>query len=968
MLEQAAFELKKGELDLASRLAVQAHNLGLQDEASRLLTTIDAEKYRQKRATALKSLDAAAQAHAHKDYGQAVGVLTLIDPMLLPADKKARRDELLSLCNAELDKGKGLVAAAGTQPPAGGELTPVPGPMPGVNPPGTARVGDPKPGADNMTSQVDALRRVEFQKLRSEGLKVQADAQAAFGRGDTDVAIHMLTTYQNKVRAANLEPASVAMLLRPIDSRMEMFRVMKGQMDALAREKKDKQAARELIAGRGVAEEQRKAEVASLVRKYHALVKEKRYKEAEGVAVQAKQLEPDNEAIIALAHMAKIHRRVEEAAKLKDAKDNMVLSGLNGAEQPGQYVDTLDPVAVNIERMNRVRRRGSMDDAYIRTLTPAAIEIERRLDTPIGMEFQDVPLSLAIENIRQKTGLPIHIDQASIDAEAIQMNRPVTEKIPGLSVRNTLNIVLGQSQLGYVIENDTLTITTVKKSKGRLYTKVFSVADLVTPIPNFALPDYANFDKMINRNAFNSGKVYLQGMTNNAGGNNTPFMPAAGLKDGSPVGISGDVKFGNGQGGSLQYEPRAGSNPLAASASLAGDRNSKHDQLIRLVTSMVRPYSWDVNNGAGRIEYFDLGSALVVNQTADVIKEVADLLEALRRLQDLAIAVEVRIISLSETFFERMGVDFAVNINSHSAKVQPNFASGVFAPEPFFNQFQSGAGQVVGLTPAGSFTPDLNVPIRATSFERAIPGFGGYPNSPGNNGGISLGLAFLNDIQVFMFMEAAQGDRRINVMQAPKITLFNGQTATLAIQDSQFFVTDVQVVSVNGQIVFIPQNNLLPGPNTNFTVTVQAVVSADRRFVRLNMPVTMSNQTGATVPLFPVTTFITPVFEGGSQGVPIPFTQFLQQPAFTTLTVQTTVVCPDGGTVLMGGLKTLQEGRNEFGPPFLSKIPYLNRLFKNVGIGRETRHVMLMVTPRIIINAEEEIFQTEGRQPGPTDR
>ena len=73
------------------------------------------------------------------------------------------------------------------------------------------------------------------------------------------------------------------------------------------------------------------------------------------------------------------------------------------------------------------------------------------------------------------------------------------------------------------------------------------------------------------------------------------------------------------------------------------------------------------------------------------------------------------------------------------------------------------------------------MPIRATSFNRAIPPFGGYPNNPGNNGGISLGLAFLNDIQVFMFMEAAQGDRRVNVMQAPKLTLFNGQTATLAV-------------------------------------------------------------------------------------------------------------------------------------------------------------------------------------------
>jgi type II secretory pathway component GspD/PulD (secretin) len=278
------------------------------------------------------------------------------------------------------------------------------------------------------------------------------------------------------------------------------------------------------------------------------------------------------------------------------------------------------------------------------------------------------------------------------------------------------------------------------------------------------------------------------------------------------------------------------------------------------------------------------------------------------------------------------------------------------------NRFQ---GVTVGLTPAGSFTPDLAVPIRQNSFNMAIPPFGGYPNSPGQDGGISLGLAFLNDIQVYMFMEAAQGDRRVNVMNAPKLTLFNGQTATLTVNRTQFFVTSVTVVSVNGQIVFIPQNTLLPFGDNNITITVQAVVSADRRFVRMNLPINIAAESGASVPLFPVTTFITPVFEGGSQGVPIPFTQFLQQPGFTTININTTVVCPDGGTVLLGGMKKLSEGRNEFGPPFLSKIPYLDRLFKNVGIGRETSHIMVMVTPRIIINSEEEIFQTEGgRTPG----
>ena len=80
----------------------------------------------------------------------------------------------------------------------------------------------------------------------------------------------------------------------------------------------------------------------------------------------------------------------------------------------------------------------------------------------------------------------------------------------------------------------------------------------------------------------------------------------------------------------------------------------------------------------------------------------------------------------------------------------------------------------------------------------------------------------------------------------------------------------------------------------------------------------------------------------------------VQLPTFSFVTVTTTVSVPDGGTVLLGGIKRLSEGRNEFGVPILDKIPYLDRLFKNVGIGRDTSSLMMMVTPRIIIQEEEE--------------
>jgi general secretion pathway protein D len=80
----------------------------------------------------------------------------------------------------------------------------------------------------------------------------------------------------------------------------------------------------------------------------------------------------------------------------------------------------------------------------------------------------------------------------------------------------------------------------------------------------------------------------------------------------------------------------------------------------------------------------------------------------------------------------------------------------------------------------------------------------------------------------------------------------------------------------------------------------------------------------------------------------------VQQPSFSNTSVSTTVSVPDGGTILLGGIKRMRESRIERGVPVLSKIPYLNRLFKNTAIGRETSTLMMTVTPRIIILEEEE--------------
>jgi len=98
-------------------------------------------------------------------------------------------------------------------------------------------------------------------------------------------------------------------------------------------------------------------------------------------------------------------------------------------------------------------------------------------------------------------------------------------------------------------------------------------------------------------------------------------------------------------------------------------------------------------------------------------------------------------------------------VRTNNNQVRAGAGDQLVRPEPFLNRINAN-GVITGYNPAaGGFTSDLNFPVRSTSYGLTIPPFGGYqvPLSATNNGGLSLGLAFLNDIQVYMFLEAARG-------------------------------------------------------------------------------------------------------------------------------------------------------------------------------------------------------------------
>jgi type II secretory pathway component GspD/PulD (secretin) len=938
LLAKARIELSRGEVETARRLAVEVYNgpYALQSQAEAVLHSIDAEEHNQRVLTCNRSFDAGLGAYYRKDYSQAASILTSLDVSLLSPDKQTKLKELVMSPELQQRDGSGsvVVTASSSGPPEPGRATASDAAM-------VRRAASPE---ESYAQQVQAMQEIKFQELRDKGLRAQREATERFRSGDADEAVEILQEFIDNLRDTQLEPDRVTLLQRPIESRLQQFRTLKAQQ-AFDKMHDGKNETFDQVRTRAARlEEHKREQITDLMKQYDKFYKEGKYKEAEMVAMRAHELDPDNVGAAAAVHVAHIQRNQAEFSAIKDRREEMTLHGLNDAEDEGPaVVTTKQPIDFDADRFEIAKNRKIFppDGKLITIKTEKEREIERRLDLPISFDFKDTPLKQVIEDLRDWTNINIVPDQPALDDEGISLDRPVTMHLEGVATKSALNLLLHQTHLIYVIKDEVLQITTESHARGQMVAKTYQVADLIIPVDNYTLPNGQNLQKVIDQ------QVNMRNAT--LAGNNTPYTGPYALNNGTSVGTPAAGS------GSPPPQPAAGA-PDGARA----PGQTMEDLLIKMITSTIKPETWSDMGGQGTIEYYPLGLALVITQTPDIQEQVAELLASLRRLQDLQVTVEVRFITIDEAFYERIGLDFNLNVVTPTNSNQPLLISGQFQPFGFDNRFTP-QNFIYGLQPSnggpapGVPTPDLNIPITTSSFGPAVPPFGGFPGATGADGGISLGLAFLSDIQVFLYLEAAQGDRRTNVMQAPKVTLFNGQFSTVNVQTQQYFVTNVIAATAAGQVVFIPQNSAFP---TGVFLGVQAVVSADRRFVRLNLTPNVTNLSQSAAALFPITTFITPVFENGSQGLPIPFTQFLQQPTFTTVSVQTTVNVPDGGTVLLGGLKTLREGRNEFGPPILSKIPYIDRLFKNVGYGRETESLLLMVTPRIIINEEEETRQT----------
>ena len=70
--------------------------------------------------------------------------------------------------------------------------------------------------------------------------------------------------------------------------------------------------------------------------------------------------------------------------------------------------------------------------------------------------------------------------------------------------------------------------------------------------------------------------------------------------------------------------------------------------------------------------------------------------------------------------------------------------------------------------------------------------------------------------------------------------------------------------------------------------------------------------------------------------------------AIDTKHIKTQVLVENGGTVVIGGIFTLEETNNETKVPLLGDVPYLGNLFKNRERTSRKQEMLVFITPKMI--------------------
>lgn len=378
------------------------------------------------------------------------------------------------------------------------------------------------------------------------------------------------------------------------------------------------------------------------------------------------------------------------------------------------------------------------------------------------------------------------------------------------------------------------------------------------------------------------------------------------------------------------------------------------DSLIEVIKQTIDPESWET------IENADIQvktGVLVVNTSPEVHRQIGSFLSDLRKNTGVMVSLEVRFMLAEDRFLRDVGVDIRGLGDQTGGVGLPGLGTATNFDDSFAGSVANPSGAPPGIIPEPSSIGTSQIPgiffadgdgeykTRVENlfdflltFDRrgtAIASAQGGGFRGDNSGGLSFQHVFLDDTQVEVVLRAVEKNERIEQVSAPRLSVYDTQRANVSVMTQNSYVQDFDVEIAQSAAIGDP---IVQTIRDGIILDVRPIVSADRRFITMEMRPTVAEL------VRPFPTFQTSL----ANGPPVT----IQVPEIAISRVRTTVTMPDGGSLMLGGVKFFRDNSAESGIPVVSKIPIISFLFSRKAKVIQRRNLLILVQANVVIPEE----------------
>jgi tetratricopeptide (TPR) repeat protein len=355
------------------------------------------------------------------------------------------------------------------------------------------------------------------------------------------------------------------------------------------------------------------------------------------------------------------------------------------------------------------------------------------------------------------------------------------------------------------------------------------------------------------------------------------------------------------------------------------------DELITLVQNNVANEDYWSSDGVSAAPSGT--DKLVIVAEPEVQKEVANFLNDLRGFAGIVVTIETRFLTVTDNFLQDVGVDIRGlgGATPGDLALLDDVTNGLddLASAGFDNGGIGLPANASGRPSSGAFfnnNSDGDFRARTENlFDRALG------NTISSVGGAMIQYSLVDDTDVSLIMRAVEKNQQGRVLQAPSVTVFNTQRANITLITQLTFIQDFDVEVAQTAFIADPIIGVI---QDGLVLDVQPTVSNDRKYITIQLKPTI-----ATL-VRPIPTFTTSL---GAFTTPVT----IQIPELEVERAATTVRVPDGGTLLMGGLKRIIMSDLKSSTPWFSSIPFASFFMGRRGTSQEMDNLMIIVKATI---------------------